>query len=157
MLHVACCSYPPFAEDDQKKLFEVIKSGTYTFDPAEWGLISDGAKDLIRKILVTNPEKRVKASDILRHPWMLAEAASIPDVALSGTVEQMKRFNARRKLKKAIQGVRSTVRMKLLMAARAESKADAVATADSNPTVANVLYQATKAARAAEVRTAEIA
>lgn len=76
------------------------------------------AKDLIAKILVPDPARRLKASDILRHPWMTLDDEMINDVALSGTREQLKRFQARRRLKKAIQGIRSTVRMKMLLAAR---------------------------------------
>lgn len=76
------------------------------------------AKDLISKILVPDPARRLKASEILRHPWMTLDDEMINNVALSGTREQLKRFQARRRLKKAIQGIRSTVRMKMLLAAR---------------------------------------
>lgn len=118
------CRYPPFADEDQKRLFELIKGGHYSFDDPVWDAVTEGAKDLLRKILVVNPEKRFKAVDILRHPWMVAENEAIPDAPLSGTLEQLKRFNARRRLKKAMQGIRSTVRMKILMAAKTAAALD---------------------------------
>lgn len=110
--------YPPFADEDQKRLFEQIKAAAYSFADPVWDSISDMAKDLIAKILVPDPARRLKASEILRHPWMTLDDEMINNVALSGTREQLKRFQARRRLKKAIQGIRSTVRMKMLLAAR---------------------------------------
>ena len=37
----------------QTKLFEIIKAGEYEFEEADWRDISEAAKDLIRKILVS--------------------------------------------------------------------------------------------------------
>ena len=35
----------------------------------EWDLISDEAKDLLKKMLKKNPDKRISSSDSLKHPW----------------------------------------------------------------------------------------
>jgi len=35
----------------------------------EWGFVSREAKDLILKLLQTNPEKRLSAAEALEHPW----------------------------------------------------------------------------------------
>lgn len=120
IFYILLCGYPPFASenDDQKELFAQIREGRYEFDPREWGVVSEQAKDLIRNILVVDPRKRFTAEQILRHPWMQAEASAIPDVALGGAIEQLKRFNARRRLKRAMNAVRSVVRTKILLAAK---------------------------------------
>lgn len=55
---------------------------------------------------------------IMNHRWMTQNVEAVPDIALEGTMVQLKRFNARRKFKGAVNTVRTTVRMKLLMAAR---------------------------------------
>ena len=49
---------------------------------------------------------------------MQLDASAVPDVALGATLAQLKKFNARRRLKGAMATVRSTVRMKLIMGAR---------------------------------------
>lgn len=36
----------------------------------EWNEISGDAKDLIRKMLITDPEKRISAQDALQHEWI---------------------------------------------------------------------------------------
>jgi serine/threonine protein kinase len=110
-------SYPPFADDDQKRLFEQIKSANYNFNDPVWDNISAGAKDLVSKVLVADPDKRLTLKGILNHPWMQADEDLISDTTLSGTKDQLKRFQARRRLRKAIVGIRSTIRMKTLMAA----------------------------------------
>lgn len=127
IFYILLCGYPPFAteSDDQKELFALIKAGKYDFDPREWGAISDQAKDLIRHMLVTDPTQRYTAEQVLRHPWMQMDAAALPDVELGATLEQLKRFNARRRLKKAMHAVRAAVRTKFLLAARVMKQAEA--------------------------------
>ena len=127
------CSYPPFASerDDTKELFALIRAGRYSFDPREWGVISDGAKDLIRHILVTDPHKRYDCDQILKHPWMVTDATAIPDAPLAETVAQLKKFNARRRLKATLKAVRTTIRMKILLAARMQRLMDATKAAAS--------------------------
>jgi serine/threonine protein kinase len=109
------CSYPPFFEDDQPALFEAIKTGRYNFDPRDWGQISPGAKDLVSKILVVDPLKRYTSAEILAHPWMQADAATLPNVMLASTQQQLRQFNAKRKLKRAINGVRTAYRLKKMI------------------------------------------
>lgn len=57
----------------------IIKSGLsrisccdfqFHFDPADWGTISDAAKDLIKKMLAFDPSKRISAEHCLQHPWI---------------------------------------------------------------------------------------
>lgn len=50
---VCRCGYPPFYGDTQSELFSSIKSGEFEFDDEDWGGISDTAKDLIKRMLVS--------------------------------------------------------------------------------------------------------
>ena len=59
MLHAApagplCDHIPP----PQFRCPTSDSAGKYSFDPREWGAISEQAKDLIRHILVTDPTQR---------------------------------------------------------------------------------------------------
>lgn len=47
-----------------------ILTGNYYFPSSRFNAVSESAKDLIRKMLVVNPEKRYSARDVLNHPWM---------------------------------------------------------------------------------------
>jgi serine/threonine protein kinase len=56
-------------------------AGKYTLSGPRWELISDAAKDFIRRLLVYNPGKRMTAEQALKHPWLLRakhEAESKP-------------------------------------------------------------------------------
>lgn len=70
ILYTLLSGLPPFNENQNSELFEKIKTAEYTFPPSEWDSISFEAKDLISKLLVTDPEKRLTAEEILEHPWM---------------------------------------------------------------------------------------
>ena len=91
-------SYPPFHEENHAVLYRKIRAADYTFDEEYWSMVSDEAKDLIRKVrcraprhdprvktpqtrapgslrlvqmLVVDPDHRLKAGAALRHPWLL--------------------------------------------------------------------------------------
>lgn len=57
--------YLPFCDPDTVKLYKKIIAGVFKFPIG----ISEEAKDLIEKILVTNHSKRATLSEIKSHPW----------------------------------------------------------------------------------------
>ncbi|XP_035286788.1 serine/threonine-protein kinase DCLK3 isoform X1 [Anguilla anguilla] len=76
ILYILLCGFPPFRsqEKDQDELFELIQQGEYAFLPPYWDSISDGAKGLIRGLLLVDPGTRLTAEQVLRHPWVQSEA-----------------------------------------------------------------------------------
>jgi len=67
--------------------------------------VSDDAKDLIKKMLVVNPDNRLSADQALRHPWFLVGDHELISRNLTTTLEAMKKFNARRKFRGTVKGV----------------------------------------------------
>ena len=63
-----------------------------------WDMISGEARDLTMRLLDLDPEKRITIQEALRHPW-ISQKARAPKTHLHETVDEMKKFNARRKLK----------------------------------------------------------
>ena len=58
----------PFNEDrSMSSLFEQIIAGRFDFPVESWELVSEEAKDLIRKLLTVDPVKRLTISQVL-HP-----------------------------------------------------------------------------------------
>ena len=56
--------------ENDEELFDKIKTAEYNFRECEF--LSDYAKDLISKLLVTNPAERLDADGIMGHMWMKA-------------------------------------------------------------------------------------
>ncbi len=50
------CGFPPFYEENNQLLFDMIKKGEFEFPSPYWDDISDMAKDVIRKLLVVDPK-----------------------------------------------------------------------------------------------------
>jgi serine/threonine protein kinase len=69
VIYVLLVGYPPFMEDKQQELFRKIRSGDYEFFEEDWGGISQEAKDLVKGLLVVDPNQRLSASAALRSPW----------------------------------------------------------------------------------------
>jgi calcium/calmodulin-dependent protein kinase I len=70
ILYIMLCGFHPFFEEDSEATRDKILNGRYEFPSPFWDTISEDAKDLIRKLLVVDPEKRLSAQEILNHPWL---------------------------------------------------------------------------------------
>ncbi|KAK7910225.1 hypothetical protein WMY93_014909 [Mugilogobius chulae] len=99
ILYILLVGYPPFWDEDQHKLYQQIKAGAYDFPSPEWDTVTSEAKDLINKMLTIHPAKRVTATDALKHPWICQRSTVASSMHRQETVDCLKRFNARRKLK----------------------------------------------------------
>ncbi|XP_037918674.1 phosphorylase b kinase gamma catalytic chain, liver/testis isoform isoform X6 [Hermetia illucens] len=93
---------PPFWHRKQMVMLRNIMEGKYSFTSPEWADISEDPKDLIRKCLVVDPEKRITVSEALRHPFFQT------------MLRKQSRFNARKKFQFAILVVRAMIRIKRL-------------------------------------------
>ncbi|XP_061659497.1 calcium/calmodulin-dependent protein kinase type II subunit alpha isoform X2 [Syngnathoides biaculeatus] len=102
ILYILLVGYPPFWDEDQHRLYQQIKAGAYDFPSPEWDTVTPEAKDLINKMLTINPAKRISAAEALKHPWISHRSTVASCMHRQETVECLKKFNARRKLKGAI-------------------------------------------------------
>ncbi|XP_034186290.1 phosphorylase kinase gamma isoform X2 [Osmia lignaria lignaria] len=93
---------PPFWHRKQMVMLRNIMEGKYSFTSPEWADITEAPKDLIRKLLVVDPKKRISIKDALEHSFF-------------HTVElKAKSFDARKRFQLAIICVRAAVRIKRL-------------------------------------------
>ncbi|XP_055518063.1 calcium/calmodulin-dependent protein kinase type II subunit beta isoform X30 [Leucoraja erinacea] len=102
ILYILLVGYPPFWDEDQQKLYQQIKAGAYDFPSPEWDTVTPEAKNLINQMLTINPAKRITATEALKHPWVCQRSTVASMMHRQETVECLKKFNARRKLKGAI-------------------------------------------------------
>ncbi|XP_017213131.1 peripheral plasma membrane protein CASK isoform X47 [Danio rerio] len=86
----------------KERLFEAIIKGKYKMNPRQWGHISESAKDLVRRMLMLDPAERITVYEALNHPWLKERDRYAYKIHLPETVEQLRKFNARRKLKGAV-------------------------------------------------------
>lgn len=121
---------PPFWHRKQMVMLRNIMEGNYSFTSPEWADITEPPKDLIRKLLVVDPKKRITIEEALEHPFFqmmlwdqdiapLKRSLSISSRRLS-RISQMalemksRTFNARKMFQYAIVCVRAVVRIKRL-------------------------------------------
>ncbi|KAE8663745.1 Calcium-dependent protein kinase 5 [Hibiscus syriacus] len=73
-------------------------AGDIDFESDPWPVISDSAKDLIRKMSCSRPSERLTAHEVVCHPWICENAPDkAPDPAV---LSRLKKFSAMNKLKK---------------------------------------------------------
>ncbi|CAN6481525.1 unnamed protein product [Victoria cruziana] len=100
ILYILLSGVPPFWAETQQGIFDAVLRGVIDFDSDPWPLISDSAKDLIRKMLCSRPSDRLTAHEVLCHPW-ICENGVAPDRPLDAAVlSRLKQFSAMNKLKK---------------------------------------------------------
>ncbi|CAH8363665.1 unnamed protein product [Eruca vesicaria subsp. sativa] len=102
ILYILLSGVPPFWAETQQGIFDAVLKGDIDFESDPWPVISDSAKDLIRKMLCSRPSERLTAHEVLRHPW-ICENGVAPDRALDPAVlSRLKQFSAMNKLKKMV-------------------------------------------------------
>eukprot|EP00794_Sanderia_malayensis_P014081 gene14081-15550_t len=87
ILYTLLVGFAPFWHRRQVTMIKRITEGKYKFGSPEWDDISEGPKDLIRKLLVVDPLQRITAEQALQHPW------------LEGLTTQVQRKKTRRRFK----------------------------------------------------------
>ena len=87
---------PPFYHEDNFELFDLIKRGKYNFDAPVWKDISEEAKDLIKSLLVVDPDKRLKPDEIRRHPWITGDYKRV--AGNLNVLKNMRAWNDKRKV-----------------------------------------------------------
>lgn len=102
ILYILLVGYPPFWDEDQHRLYAQIKAGAYDYPSLEWDTVTPEAKNLINSMLTVNPAKRITAAEALKHPWICQRERVASVVHRQETVDCLRKFNARRKLKGAI-------------------------------------------------------
>ncbi|XP_021769567.1 calcium-dependent protein kinase 26-like isoform X2 [Chenopodium quinoa] len=100
ILYILLSGVPPFWAETEEEIFEEVLHGDLDFISDPWPNISDGAKDLVRRMLVRDPKKRLTAHEVLCHPWIMADGLA-PDKPLDHSViSRLTQFCAMNKLKK---------------------------------------------------------
>ncbi|XP_071808752.1 calcium/calmodulin-dependent protein kinase type II delta chain-like isoform X5 [Asterias amurensis] len=102
ILYILLVGYPPFWDEDQHRLYSQIKAGSYDYPSPEWDTVTTEAKQLIDSMLTVNPAKRITAGEALKHAWISNSEHVASGMHRQETVDCLKKFNARRKLKGAI-------------------------------------------------------
>ena len=92
----------PFLGRSQKELFRKIVAGKYEFTPTDWEFVSDDAKDLVKNLLVLDPDKRYSAKKALLHPWIVTEGDRLSKRSLNSTSQKLQTFNGKMKLRSAM-------------------------------------------------------
>ena len=102
ILYILLVGYPPFWDEDQSKLYAQIKNARYEYPSPEWDSVTPDAKHLINSLLTLDYKKRITADNALQHPWIKNRERVAAKMHRQETINGLKRFNARRKLKGAI-------------------------------------------------------
>ena len=113
--YVLLAGYPPFYDEDMKKLFRKIKDGRYHFHQEHWSDKSDESIDIIKRMLCVDVKDRWTAKQLLTHPWIQTEDEELANRNIDGTLVVMRKFNARRRFKAAASAIILTNRMKKLI------------------------------------------
>ncbi|CAF2337778.1 unnamed protein product [Rotaria sp. Silwood2] len=101
MLYVLLTGTLPFA-GTRNRVFDMITKCVYSTKSKQWEHISESAKDLVTRLLCLDQNERITIKEALTHPWIREREKFALRKHLPDTVEELRKFNARRKLKGAV-------------------------------------------------------
>ncbi|CAJ0938040.1 unnamed protein product, partial [Mesorhabditis belari] len=101
LLYLLLSGRLPFSGSNAQ-IYESIEKGQYSVSGGIWSFISNSAKDLLIRLLTVDEEQRFSATEALQHDWLRDKDVYAPRRHLQETVDNIKRYNSRRKLKSTI-------------------------------------------------------
>ncbi|CAN1306764.1 Calcium-dependent protein kinase 2 [Linum perenne] len=107
MVYILLSGVPPFWAgfdlfdvETEDEIFQEVLHGNPDFSSDPWPHVSESAKELVKKMLVREPKKRISTHEVLCHPWVREDGVA-PDKPLDPAVlTRLKQFSAMNKLKK---------------------------------------------------------
>jgi len=111
-LYILLSGIHPFQIEDEDQMLDNIEDGVWRWLGPNWDSISDNGKDLIKHMMDPNPQQRWTINHCLESEWIKGHA---PDVELETVKDEIKSFQAKKRLKGAILGVMASNKMKSLM------------------------------------------
>nr|XP_014350683.1 PREDICTED: calcium/calmodulin-dependent protein kinase type IV isoform X2 [Latimeria chalumnae] len=108
--YILLCGFEPFYDErGDPFMFKRILNCDYDFVSPWWDDVTLNAKDLVKKLIVLDPKKRLTTFQALQHPWVTGRAANF--VHMDNAHKKLQEFNARRKLKAAVKAVVASTRL----------------------------------------------
>lgn len=97
--YILLCGFEPFYDErGDQAMFQRILRCDYEFVSPWWDEVSENAKDLVSKLIVLDPKKRLTAKQALDHPFVQGKGAK-RDKKDKKFFDKLHEFNARRKFK----------------------------------------------------------
>lgn len=113
LLFLLLGGYLPFDDDDDDVIFDQTRDGQFDFRPEFWAGVSNGAKQLVTRMLTVNPKKRITAARALESDWIVNGDEALEERQLN--VKKLKNLiDGKRKLRAAIGTLITANRVKLL-------------------------------------------
>ena len=103
MMYLMLCGKQPFNGENDDEIYENIKMCKVDFNDEEWDNISSDAKDLIKKLLIKDTNKRYSAKKALNHPWIVKNKnqVKIDNQKFGEIVTNLRNYSARLKLQQS--------------------------------------------------------
>uniref|UniRef100_A0A8R1DPG9 Non-specific serine/threonine protein kinase n=2 Tax=Caenorhabditis japonica TaxID=281687 RepID=A0A8R1DPG9_CAEJA len=116
LLHTMLTGFTPFAmgpNDTPDQILQRVGDGKISMNQPVWGTISDDAKDLIRRMLDVDPNRRLTAKQALQHKWIWQKEA-LPDKPITEeNGEKLNMSNVKVALEQTYKAIASAPSVKL--------------------------------------------
>jgi len=114
IMYVLLCGYPPFYSDHgfsiSPGMKKRIKQGEYTFPDKEWKNISLTAKDLIKRMLTVDVNKRIDIYEFMNSPWV-ANVREVPSTPLFTSANMMEDPDCYKETQREMESALQTMRV----------------------------------------------
>lgn len=114
ILYSMLCGYPPFYGKNDEEMAKRIVHSRVGYIEEDWDKISEKAKNLVQQLLERDQKKRIKATEVLVHPW-IANAEQDEDKEISAIALNMRKYKAKQLMQRALKGVQAVERVRDMM------------------------------------------
>eukprot|EP01016_Furgasonia_blochmanni_P037415 TRINITY_DN4407_c0_g1_i32.p1 TRINITY_DN4407_c0_g1~~TRINITY_DN4407_c0_g1_i32.p1 ORF type:complete len:571 (-),score=146.77 TRINITY_DN4407_c0_g1_i32:253-1965(-) len=104
IMYILLCGEPPFNGNSDEEIMKKVEKGVWVFKGDVWNSISEGAKDLIKKMLEVDVKKRCTAEQAYNDPWIQNQSRKedIDTPIAASILTNLRQFTAGQKLQQAM-------------------------------------------------------
>eukprot|EP01029_Cantina_marsupialis_P001871 TRINITY_DN1169_c0_g4_i3.p1 TRINITY_DN1169_c0_g4~~TRINITY_DN1169_c0_g4_i3.p1 ORF type:complete len:483 (+),score=168.21 TRINITY_DN1169_c0_g4_i3:106-1554(+) len=86
VLYILLSGCLPFYSENKALMYKMIKRGKYQMPESLWEGVGEPARDLVKKLLVVDPKRRLSCEEVLKHPFITGRNSTRcrPQVVLDG-------------------------------------------------------------------------
>jgi len=104
IMYILLTGHPPFNGRSDREILFKIKTAELVTEGKYFSRVSEEAKDLLRKLVLRNVDKRLSAQEALEHPWLqkYKQETLPPNEELVNVLTDLSSFHSSSKLRNAI-------------------------------------------------------
>lgn len=104
IMYILLSGEPPFHGESPSQIMKKVRNGEYSMEQNTWRFITSSGKDMVKRLMTMDPEKRLTLSEALSHAWWDDAARNLSPLPTE-VVTSIREFERQNNIKRKAIGI----------------------------------------------------